>query len=122
MSVFSRDAGTSTLGWRACSALRMRVSMSATRSVVIIRRYPPRLFLTNSPLPTRFDHARDFSRERQLPEADAAQLEFPQKPTRASAPETPVAMPAAQLRRPGGFRDRELFIPGNFGGSGHVSP
>src|SRR5215471_21573431 len=36
MSVFKRDAGTSTLGWRAASALRMRVSMSAIGSDVVI--------------------------------------------------------------------------------------
>src|ERR1700722_14366531 len=36
MSFFSRDAGTSTLGWRAESAFLMRVSISAMGSVVII--------------------------------------------------------------------------------------
>src|SRR6185312_9398804 len=36
MSPFSRDAGTSTFGWRACRPLRMRVSMSAIGSVVVI--------------------------------------------------------------------------------------
>src|SRR5579863_191805 len=36
MSFFSRDAGTSTFGWRAESAFLMRVSMSAMGSVVII--------------------------------------------------------------------------------------
>src|SRR5208282_1664136 len=36
MSFFSRDAGTSTLAWRAESAFLMRVSISAIGSVVII--------------------------------------------------------------------------------------
>src|SRR5580658_5724176 len=36
MSFFSRDAGTSTLGWRAESAFLIRVSISAMGSVVII--------------------------------------------------------------------------------------
>src|ERR1700722_1829154 len=36
MSPFSRHAGTSTLGWRACRPLRIRVSMSAIGSDVVI--------------------------------------------------------------------------------------
>src|SRR5690349_5053702 len=35
ISVFSLEAGTSTLGWRAWIALRTRVSMSAMGSLVI---------------------------------------------------------------------------------------
>jgi hypothetical protein len=36
-------------------------------------------------LPTRFNDARDFTRERQLPETDAAELEFPQIASRPAA-------------------------------------
>src|SRR4051812_40405426 len=36
ISVFSLEAGTSTLGWRAWIALRTRVSMSAMGSLVIV--------------------------------------------------------------------------------------
>src|SRR6266404_1941137 len=97
MSFFSRDAGTSTLGWRACNPLRMRVSMSAIGSVVVIR--PPAIS------PARFDHAGNFTSERELPETDPAQLELAQIPARAAAPETTVAMPATQLRRVGRLRN-----------------
>src|SRR5271157_3204961 len=39
ISAFSREAGTSTLGWRAWMALRTRVSMSAMGSLVIVLLY-----------------------------------------------------------------------------------
>src|SRR5579872_2932893 len=92
MSVFSRDAGTSTLGWRACNPLRMRVSMSAIGSVVVIPAPPP--------LPGRLDHAGDFAGQRELPETDPAQFELANEPARPSAAETTVAMPASELRLP----------------------
>jgi hypothetical protein len=37
ISSFKREAGTSTFAWRAWSALRTRVSMSAIGSLVVIR-------------------------------------------------------------------------------------
>src|ERR1035438_3237291 len=41
MSVFSFDEGTSTFAWRVAMALRMRVSMSAIGSDVVIPCRPP---------------------------------------------------------------------------------
>src|SRR5579863_2582522 len=153
ISVFSRDAGTSTLGWRACSPFRMRVSMSAIGSVVVIPCLSPTPLLhyfnpplnpsegprpdpAHSPsnrshhrqhvkgpeaLPGGFDDAGDFAGQGQLPEADPAQFELAQVAPRASAPEAPVAMPARQLRRLGGLRQRQSFISCDLGGCSHLS-
>src|SRR5258705_1298267 len=71
MSVFSFDEGTSTFAWRVAMALRMRVSMSAIGSDVVILCRPPA-----SLLPTGLDYAGNFPGQRQRTEADAAQLEF----------------------------------------------
>src|SRR6185503_8337939 len=95
ISVFSLEAGTSTLGWRAWIALRTRVSMSAMGSIVIVllvqyfdakarrgreeRKSLPRVFLCDSASPrqkhgsssspARLHHARNLSIQRQLAEA-----------------------------------------------------
>src|SRR5579871_3945032 len=111
MSPFSRDAGTSTLAWRASSPLRIRVSMSAMGSDVVIL-----LFVL---LPTGFDHTRNFPGQRQLPETDAAQPELAQEPSRPPALEAAIAVPAAQLGRLGGFRCSEPFVSSDLGGGGH---
>src|SRR5580704_15115417 len=102
MSVFRREAGTSTLGWRAASPLRIRVSISAMGSDVVI----PSFFLLPS-LPGSLDHAGNFARERQLAEADAAQLKLPEESPRPAAAEAAVAVPAAQLGRILSLRDCE---------------
>src|SRR5258708_25983799 len=93
MSVLSRDAGTSRLAWRAACALRMRVSMSAIGSDVVIPGLPPRS------LPAALHHAGDLSRERQVAEANAAQLEFADEAARAPATQAAVAVPARELGR-----------------------
>src|SRR5579862_5330482 len=105
MSVFRREAGTSTLGWRAASPLRIRVSISAMGSDVVI----PSFFLLPS-LPGSLDHAGNFARQRQLAEADAAQLELPQESPRPSAAEATVAVAASQLGRVLGFGDCKPFV------------
>src|SRR5258708_14946111 len=92
MSIFSRDAGTSTFGWRACSPFRMRVSISAIGSVVVILAPPA--------LPRSLDHPGNLTRERQLPETDPAQFKFAEIASRPSAAETTVPMPASELRLP----------------------
>src|SRR5947209_16417398 len=91
ISIFSFEEGTSTFGWRALSALRTRVSMSAMGSLTIRSLY--RL------LPAGFDDARDFARERQVPETDPAQFELAEEPARPAATRAAVALPASQLRR-----------------------
>src|SRR5579871_2545108 len=118
MSVLRREAGTSTLGWRAARPLRIRVSMSAMGSVVVIIVNLP----AGSFLPASLGHAGDFSGQRQLPETDPAQFEFAEIPARPAAAEAAVAMPAGQLRRLLGLLHGELFVTGDFSGSGHVSP
>jgi hypothetical protein len=67
--------------------------------------------LNYSCLPAGFDDARHFTGERQLAEADAAQVEFAQVAARAAATEAAVAMAASELGR--------LFVFRDFGGSGH---
>src|SRR6516162_4534141 len=113
ISIFNCEAGTSTFGWRALSALRTRVSMSAMGSLTIRSLY--RL------LPTRFDDAGDFARERQLPETDPAQLELAQKPARPAATGAAVALPASQLGRLGFLLLRQLQVFRYFGRGCHLS-
>src|SRR5579864_9122395 len=112
ISAFSLEAGTSTFGWRAWIALRTRVSMSAMGSVVIV--------LLLRLLPARFDHARNLAIERELPEAQAANAEFPQKRPRTAAAPATVAVLAAQPGRlifPGLL---ELQVLRDFGGCSHI--
>src|SRR5215470_16978779 len=92
ISVFSREAGTSTLGWRAEIALRTRVSMSAMGSLIIS--------VLLGLLPTRLDHSRDLAVERELPETQPAHSELAQIPARAPTAPAPVAVLAAQFRLP----------------------
>jgi hypothetical protein len=70
-------------------------------------------------LPTSFNHARNFARQRQLAETDTTQPEFTQEPSRTPAAEAAITMPATQLRRFGRFGYGEPFISGDLGGSGH---
>src|SRR4051794_23947512 len=95
ISVFSFDAGTSTLGCRAASALRRRVNISAMGSLNI--RCPL--------LPARLGHSGNLAIESELPETQAAQREFAQKAARPSAAPAAVPMAAGELRllvrRPG---------------------
>src|SRR6516162_4889537 len=102
ISAFSREAGTSTLGWRAAMALRTRVSMSAMGSLII--------FLLPGLLPTRLDHSRNLAVERKLPEAQPAYPEFAEITARAPAAPTAVAVLAAQLRLPVLHRCLELQV------------
>src|SRR5579872_3239206 len=92
ISVFSREAGTSTFGWRAWIALRTRVSMSAMGSVYII--------LLLRLLPTGLDDSRDLAVQSELAEAQTADAELAQVAARAAAAPAPVAVLAPE---PGGF-------------------
>src|SRR5438132_11718167 len=87
-SFFSREAGTSPLGWRAMRALRTRVNMSAIGSDVIYR----------ASLPARLGYAWDFAGEREFPETDPAEREFAQKSARASAVFAAITQPAFEFR------------------------
>src|SRR5215468_1846597 len=96
----------------------MRVSISAIGSDVVIPSYLLPLLRYS---PARLDHPGNFTRERQLPETDPAQLELAQKPARASATETPVAMTAGELWCLSGPCFFEPFISSDLGGCGHFS-
>src|SRR5215468_1692837 len=71
----SFEAGMSTFSCSARLALRMRVSRSAIGSLIDMARL----------LPAGLDHARHLALEGELPEAEAAELEFPQKAARPPA-------------------------------------
>src|SRR5688500_11877445 len=93
ISIFSFDEGTSTLGSFARTPFRIRVIMSATGSVMFIGNTSRR-----SGLPTGVDHARDVSRARLQPEADAAELELPQVTTGAAAAAAARVLADGELR------------------------
>src|SRR5579875_749183 len=83
ISAFKLDAGKSTRGCFARTALRIRVSMSAMGSVFILL------------LPAGLGHAGDFPFERQTAKANPAHLKFPQKRARTTA--NPAAVAHADL-------------------------
>src|SRR5579862_788558 len=85
-SALKRDDGISTRGWRAWTALRIRVSMSAIGSVIVTS-------------PTALDNAWNLAAQRQLAEAQAAQRELAHIRARTAALAAPVAMPNRVLRR-----------------------
>src|SRR5579863_9418333 len=122
ISVFSLEAGTSTLGWRAWIALRTRVSMSAMGSLVIV--------LLLQFLPTGLGHAWNLAVQGELAEAQTANAELPQESARPSAAPAAVAVPAWQfgntrlplglgrLGLPTDFFQFDVFR--NLCGSGHL--
>src|SRR4051812_5453880 len=71
----------------------MRVSMSATGSVIDIRELL-------CPLPTGLGHAGDVPAEREVAEADAAELELAEESARPPAHLAAVALPGRKLRLP----------------------
>src|SRR5688572_26467284 len=68
-----REVGISQLTWRACEALRMRVSMSAMGSLIVMG------------LPASFRHARDLAGQGETAEADAAQRKAANEGARSAA-------------------------------------
>src|ERR1700722_2681773 len=88
ISTFSFDCGISTRRCFALTALRMRVSMSAIGSVIVI--VCPRL-------PTGLAHARQEPVQRHIPEADSAQAELAEEGAGATAPLAAVVLPNSEL-------------------------
>src|SRR5437868_594644 len=78
---FSLEDGIRTVSCMATFPLRMRVSMSAMGSVIVIE--------ARSPSPARLGDARHLAAVHHLPKTDPAQPEFPVDGTR------PTATPAA---------------------------
>jgi hypothetical protein len=91
MSIFKREAGTSTFGWRAPKALRIRVSMSAIGSDVTFFSSPFRL-------PTGFYDSGDLASQSELAETDPAEMEFPDVSSRAATSKAAVPVAAHKLR------------------------
>src|SRR5436190_18870735 len=114
ISTFSFETGMSTRRCFAPQALRMRVSISAIGSVMLIKsissfyRIPiqsPQFAgfvgrVENEWLPARLAHAGDVARQRQVSETDSADAEFSQERARSSAPPTPVVLTHSELRLP----------------------
>src|SRR5262249_45295124 len=73
----------------AMFALRMRVSMSAIGSVIVIG---------SPPSPRRLGHAGDLARVRQLAEADPAEAELAVHGTSPAAPTAPRVLADLELR------------------------
>src|ERR1700738_2695110 len=82
ISTFSLEDGRSTRGCFARAAFRIRVSISAMGSVVIL-----------PSLPAGLHHAGDFSLKRQAAETDAAHFKLAQEAARAAADPAAVAFP-----------------------------
>src|SRR5579872_330600 len=95
MRSLSFDAGATTSAWRARMALRMRARKSAMGSVIDMQH-----------LPARLDDTGDVSPERQVSEADPAQIKLPQERPRAAALLAAVAMANAP------FRGRAMKVDG----------
>jgi hypothetical protein len=72
------------------------------------------LLLTNWPLPTGFNDARDFAPERQLAEAQAAEAELAQIRARPAANLAAIVLAAGKFRLAGVFN--------SFRSSCHLSP
>src|SRR3954464_3727778 len=87
ISVFRRDAGTSTSSWAAVMPLRIRVRKSAMGSVMLMRASP-----------TRLRHAGDEALMRQLAQAYAAEPELAVHRARAPAAPAPAVRPRRVFR------------------------
>src|SRR5881296_4013347 len=105
MASFMFECGISTRGCRDLTAFRIRVSMSAIGSVMVSSSPPV--------LPAGFRNARHHPLQRQIAEADPAQLELAQEAPRPPAALAAVAVPDRELlllahrRDPG--RRRHVF-------------
>src|SRR6185503_14268535 len=81
MARFTFDAGTTTLTFSVACALRMRVSMSAMGSLMLICQL----------LPARLDHAGDLAAHRDLADLVAREAELAERAARASRDRAAVA-------------------------------
>src|SRR3954451_2172901 len=88
ISVFSLDAGISTVVCDAWMPLRIRVRKSAMGSVIDIRRY----------LPAALRHAGDVAVVRELAQADATHAELAEHRARAPAAATAGVLARLELR------------------------
>src|SRR4029453_16340617 len=87
-SALSLERGMSTRRWPAVQAFRIRVSMSATGSVMLIR---------DSLSPAGLAHAGDMPLQRELAETDPAQPELPEHRAHPAAALTTADPPRGKL-------------------------
>src|ERR1051326_1210712 len=99
MADLMREKGISQLGWRAREALRMRVSMSAMGSLMVMA----------CSSPARLGDARDLTGQRQLAEANAAQGEAPNECARAATEPAAAVRLHLEASRTVRFRDHGFF-------------
>src|ERR1051325_930318 len=83
MDCFTFDAGTRTLAFSVACALRMRVSMSAMGSLMLI----------SCLLPARLDHSGDLAAHRDLADLVAREAELAERAARAARHGAAVAQP-----------------------------
>src|SRR5204863_1306994 len=116
ISTFSFEIGMSTRRCFAPQALRMRVSISAIGSVMLIKsissfyRIPTqspqfavrssRRTRRNEWLPARLANARDVARECEVSETDSADTELSQKSARPAASSATIVLSDAEFRLP----------------------
>jgi hypothetical protein len=86
--VFKVETGMSAHLCPAAPAFRIRVSISAIGSVIMVE---------FDPLPACFPDARNFALKRLLSETNPAESEFSDEPARTSAPVAAITMPARKL-------------------------
>src|SRR2546423_14270944 len=97
ISTFSFETGMSTRRCFAPQAFRMRVSISAIGSVILINSFSlsyriPLGTRRSEWLPARLADAGDVSRQRHLSETDSAEPEFSQESARSSAAPAPIVL------------------------------
>src|SRR6266571_7114990 len=106
ISTFSFETGMSTRRCFAPQALRMRVSISAIGSVILIKSlssllpYPVAGTHRNEWLPACLTDAGDVTRQRLLPETDSAEAELSQECAGSSASPATVMLSHLELRFP----------------------
>src|SRR5690349_2023523 len=89
IATFSFEDGITTLGFSTICALRMRVSISAIGSLMLIRKSPRGLGALR--LPAGLDDARDVALERQIADLVAAEAELAEGATRPAGHAAAVA-------------------------------
>src|SRR3970282_2691289 len=108
ISSFSRDFGMRTRRSRARPPLRMRVNMSAIGALV-----------TSCSSPARLGHAGDLPLERELAQADPAQVELAVVGARAAAAAAAVVVARAELELAARSRHAQAPLLVHLGSLGH---
>src|SRR3982751_71241 len=106
MACFTFDAGTSTLTFSVACALRMRVSMSAMGS----------LMLMISLLPARLDHAGDLPAHRDLADLVAGEAELAEGPAGTAGDGAAIAKPNGRRIAGQRLQLRARLVPRVVGG------